>query len=342
MRKIFLLAAIALVLATAIAQSSSADCLIGDADCDGSFTDNDSWLIEQSIGTNVSPSEICRYDATGDGKIDETDKFKVLRFVFGLEQQTQRCSSYTTAFCGNNAVEASENCDSDNLANLTCQDFGYTAGTLRCSADCKSYDFLSCVKVCEGDECEIPPEDQPEIVQPFNLQLLCNPLVDTSCAWNFASAFAKSASQLISPDITERFEAGGLTIECRTNGKCTVADQTGESQEYTLPAELQNLDITSDNEFYYCLSADYKSRPIDVCFSKKILHNADNYKIVSTSKCVTPTSPPAEGADEVFPATYCLSEVVTFDNGVEVERIQELISDDLTAPHGLDEIPEAE
>lgn len=47
--------------------------------------------------------------------------------------------------CGNGSIEAGvEVCDGDDLAGQTCEDQGAEAGTLKCAADCKSFDTSAC------------------------------------------------------------------------------------------------------------------------------------------------------------------------------------------------------
>ncbi len=47
------------------------------------------------------------------------------------------------AVCGNGIVEGDETCDGNDLRGFTCQDFVYTGGELKCSADCR-FDYSDC------------------------------------------------------------------------------------------------------------------------------------------------------------------------------------------------------
>ena len=46
--------------------------------------------------------------------------------------------------CGNTFLEDGEMCDGNSLNSTTCQDLGYTGGTLACQSDCKSFDTRNC------------------------------------------------------------------------------------------------------------------------------------------------------------------------------------------------------
>ena len=50
----------------------------------------------------------------------------------------------TIPICGNNILERGELCDSGNLNSQSCTTKGFSAGTLKCSSDCLSYDTSSC------------------------------------------------------------------------------------------------------------------------------------------------------------------------------------------------------
>ncbi len=58
----------------------------------------------------------------------------------------------STPECGNNVIEGTEVCDGTALANQTCSDHGFDAGTLNCAADCQSYDVSECfmAEVCDN------------------------------------------------------------------------------------------------------------------------------------------------------------------------------------------------
>lgn len=57
--------------------------------------------------------------------------------------------------CGNGSIGVFEVCDRQALAGMSCQDFGYPAGQLRCNSDCRGY----LVGACEGIPtwAEVPP-----------------------------------------------------------------------------------------------------------------------------------------------------------------------------------------
>ncbi|MBS3140277.1 hypothetical protein J4479_04710 [Candidatus Woesearchaeota archaeon] len=53
--------------------------------------------------------------------------------------------------CGNNVVETGEVCDGTSLAGRSCNNQGFTAGTLSCSADCQSLNTNLCATALCGN-----------------------------------------------------------------------------------------------------------------------------------------------------------------------------------------------
>jgi len=49
------------------------------------------------------------------------------------------------ATCGNGVIEVDEACDMADLAGKTCQDVGFTLGTLACATDCTAFDTSGCI-----------------------------------------------------------------------------------------------------------------------------------------------------------------------------------------------------
>ena len=49
-----------------------------------------------------------------------------------------------STLCGNNIREDNEICDGSDFGDATCENQGYTGGTLRCAADCRSLSFENC------------------------------------------------------------------------------------------------------------------------------------------------------------------------------------------------------
>jgi|GEM_PF-6736171 len=65
----------------------------------------------------------------------------------------QACSSSS---CGNNTIDAGEECDGTNLAGKACTNGGFTGGTLACSATCK-FDTSACIvaaQTCSDTNCQ--------------------------------------------------------------------------------------------------------------------------------------------------------------------------------------------
>ena len=54
------------------------------------------------------------------------------------------CVPASTSECGNLSIEPGEVCDSENVGDLTCSDFGFTEGALLCDSSCSAYDTTAC------------------------------------------------------------------------------------------------------------------------------------------------------------------------------------------------------
>ena len=67
----------------------------------------------------------------------------------------------TSLTCGNNTIDANELCDGSEVNGRTCVHEGFEQGTLKCSADCLSYDtsdcFTPCTAECGERECGPDP-----------------------------------------------------------------------------------------------------------------------------------------------------------------------------------------
>jgi len=63
---------------------------------------------------------------------------------FTFSQQTIIETTVRISICGNNVIDEGEVCDGTDLAGKTCQDFGYTHGTLVCSPACDAFDISGC------------------------------------------------------------------------------------------------------------------------------------------------------------------------------------------------------
>ena len=63
-----------------------------------------------------------------------------------VQQDNIHCIPET---CGNDVIEAPEECDGENLGNATCEGLGFYGGTLHCSTYCR-FDTSDCGGTC-GD-----------------------------------------------------------------------------------------------------------------------------------------------------------------------------------------------
>ena len=55
------------------------------------------------------------------------------------------------SICGNRKIEGGEVCDIDSLENMSCSDFGYDMGDLKCSISCQEFDLTSCLNDSEKE-----------------------------------------------------------------------------------------------------------------------------------------------------------------------------------------------
>ncbi len=108
------------------------------------------------------PSTVC-----GDGVVEGnevcdgnqlTETCETLGFGGGQLSCASNCADYDTTSCdplptcGDNQINDNEVCDGTDLAGQTCELQGRTAGTLRCAANCGSFDLSSCgpADTCDG------------------------------------------------------------------------------------------------------------------------------------------------------------------------------------------------
>lgn len=81
----------------------------------------------------------------------------------------QEFASITTtvsiSICGNSVVEGGEICDVKNLNTLSCKDFGYEYGELKCCISCDEYDLSNCFNSFEEIELEREFVSQEEVVE---------------------------------------------------------------------------------------------------------------------------------------------------------------------------------
>ncbi|MBU1239472.1 immune inhibitor A, partial [Myxococcota bacterium] len=75
-------------------------------------------------------------------------------------ESCQNCQIDCCPACGNGIRQLGENCDTNELNNLSCQDFGYTGGNLTCTAWC-DFNLSGCIgtgPVCGNDTAEYGEE----------------------------------------------------------------------------------------------------------------------------------------------------------------------------------------
>lgn len=101
-------------------------------------------------------------------------------------------ATVSISICGNRIVEGGEVCDNNVLGNLSCNDFGYDSGELRCSISCQEYDVDYCFNSLDVNEVmdivveeEVVVEEQVEEVR--ELLYESDEVVDESLDSSFQS-----------------------------------------------------------------------------------------------------------------------------------------------------------
>jgi cysteine-rich repeat protein len=128
------------------------------------------WII---AGTNGSREGSYGYD--GDG----FERAATGGPLCGFSQDLSATCLPTTTVCGNNFREGTEACDGTDLAGLSCESFGYDAGTLACSFTCNAFDLSGCLVLCgngvpdPGEECDDGNDFPGDGCQPDCLLPIC-------------------------------------------------------------------------------------------------------------------------------------------------------------------------
>lgn len=90
----------------------------------------------------------CRLAHCGDGVLDTGEECDD-----GNSEEGDGCTTACTLeICGNGVLEGGEYCDGEQVADLTCEDFGFTHGELGCATDCGP--ILAGCYTCGNGVCE--------------------------------------------------------------------------------------------------------------------------------------------------------------------------------------------
>jgi cysteine-rich repeat protein len=121
----------------------------GQEECDDGNNDTTDACPDGLGGT-------CRYAICGDGLVHQGAE----TCDDGNTQDEDGCSSNCTLECGNGTLEGQEQCDTTNLAGMTCADFpDFNSGTLKCKEDC-IFDFTDCVNITGCGNGSVEGEEQ--------------------------------------------------------------------------------------------------------------------------------------------------------------------------------------
>ena len=113
--------------------------IIEDDDPEANECDNDGiWEPENGEQCDRYDTPSC-FDIFGNGFTGDVDCDDLCHVIIDCHQEQD------DGYCGDGHIEYWENeeCDSSNLDGATCQDFGYSAGILRCDYGCQ-YDVRDC------------------------------------------------------------------------------------------------------------------------------------------------------------------------------------------------------
>jgi hypothetical protein len=89
----------------------------------------------------------CSKDTSRDTttKITDTNEAEDTQDVVSTPSIPSTPTAPVTPICGDNNLDAGEQCDGTNIPAASCQSNGYDSGSVRCSSSC-SLDFSACVK----------------------------------------------------------------------------------------------------------------------------------------------------------------------------------------------------
>ncbi len=93
--------------------------------------------------------------------------FFILSFFIAEPASAQNSAiikaTVSISICGNNEIETGQVCDTKNLDNKTCLDFGYKYGELRCGLACDEFDLSDCSYTKSQDREKDILEEEKEI-----------------------------------------------------------------------------------------------------------------------------------------------------------------------------------
>ncbi len=243
----------------------------GDGRCDDldNYKETCSSCPEDCNGTTgppacTSPNEICKVNKFGEGK----------------------CENLAELPCGNGIIEGeelggSEVCDGNNLSGKTCADFGFKTGTLKCSADCRSFDKSG----CSNDT--TPPDDNndhggpsPPATPPTCTEV--NGTCSTECAPGYVyygnketdeSCFKSHGIKLICCVINGTSESQLQKNSDSSNNNVGNGSSNNQNQENTSNSKKENV-----SDYYWGFFGGNKENPEEINLHN--LFSSNNYLLV--------------------------------------------------------------
>lgn len=95
--------------------------------------------------------------------------FNIKIYANGIATVT---ATVSISICGNREIEGGEVCDTGDLGGMSCKDFGYDRGDLRCSISCQEYDLDYCYSSADiVEEVEVLEEIEVDTISDDTVEL---------------------------------------------------------------------------------------------------------------------------------------------------------------------------
>jgi cysteine-rich repeat protein len=123
------------------------------SDCEGNFVNYTIyksiwWWFDRKVMTNsTSGSTSWTANEVGDYYFYATNALNASNIVQSGNLKVYIENNPPVIVCGNGVIESGEVCDSVNLNNKNCSEFGFNAGTLSCNSSCTGFNTSLCLNI---------------------------------------------------------------------------------------------------------------------------------------------------------------------------------------------------